>query len=381
MERAAMLDHFINRRNDGRNQYRFDAKRKHALDLRPAVQLRPATPSSASPSGSQPNTPQQSGGGIVNRVKASATAQLTTQKDRGIDALGSVTQAVRSTTQKLRDEKHDTIATYVDQAADQIETWSRQLREKDVNEILTDVHRLARRQPAAFIGSAFALGLIGARFLKSSRQRDEHDYGREARRTQDRRHQFADEHGARSKWTGVRRRFRCRQPSSDSRGRVDHARNFVDRNRGLDLQPQPQDRFTHGESVMADRKDDRSLGELLAELSRETGQLVRKEVELGDDRDDGKSQEGGGRRRASRPRAARSCMPACWCSSPRSSSALAQVGVAPWLSALIVAIVTMVGGYLLVNRGLEQMRRTSVAPTQAIEELKETATWTTRQGA
>ena len=132
----------------------------------------------ASPSGSQQNKPQQSGGGIVNRVKASATAQLTTQKDRGIDALGSVTQAVRSTTQKLRDERHDTIATYVDQAADQIETWSRQLREKDVNEILTDVHRLARRQPAAFIGSAFALGLIGARFLKSSRQRDEHDYAR-----------------------------------------------------------------------------------------------------------------------------------------------------------------------------------------------------------
>jgi hypothetical protein len=31
---------------------------------------------------------------------------------------------------------------------------------------------------------------------------------------------------------------------------------------------------------MAERKDERSLGDLLAELSRETGQLVRKELEL-----------------------------------------------------------------------------------------------------
>jgi len=31
---------------------------------------------------------------------------------------------------------------------------------------------------------------------------------------------------------------------------------------------------------LAERKDDRSLGELLSEWSRETGQLVRKEVEL-----------------------------------------------------------------------------------------------------
>ena len=36
--------------------------------------------------------------GIVNRVKESAAAQLSSQKDRGTDALGSVAQAVRSST-------------------------------------------------------------------------------------------------------------------------------------------------------------------------------------------------------------------------------------------------------------------------------------------
>jgi hypothetical protein len=126
---------------------------------------------------------QKKNGGIVNRIKESATAQLTNQKNRGTDALGRVAAAVRSSTQKLRDEEHDTIANYVDKAADQVETWSLRLREKNVNELLSDVQRLARRQPAVFIGSAFALGLVGARFLKSSRSQNDYGYGDESRRT------------------------------------------------------------------------------------------------------------------------------------------------------------------------------------------------------
>ena len=137
-------------------------------------------------SGSQTSGRQQTaggnGGGIVDRVKESATAQLTNQKDRGTDALGTVAQAVRSSTQRLRDEQHDTIAGYVDKAADQIESWSRRLKEKDIDELMTDVQRLARRRPAVFIGSAFALGLVGARFLKSSRPQNEYGYGSESRR-------------------------------------------------------------------------------------------------------------------------------------------------------------------------------------------------------
>jgi hypothetical protein len=130
---------------------------------------------------------------------------------------------------------------------------------------------------------------------------------------------------------------------------------------------------------MADRKDDRSLGELLAELSRETGQLVRKEVELATTEMTAKAKKA----------AAGAGIAAAGGALVHAGLlvllaaiviALAQVGVSPWLSALIVAFLTMAGGSLLVRSGVEQMRRTTMAPTQAIEELKETATWTTRQG-
>jgi Flp pilus assembly protein TadB len=131
---------------------------------------------------------------------------------------------------------------------------------------------------------------------------------------------------------------------------------------------------------MADRKDDRSLGELFAELSRETGQLVRKEVELATTEMTAKAKKAGA---AAGVAAAGGALVHAGLLVMLAAVviALAQLGISPWLSAVIVAVVTMIAGYLLVNRGLEQMRRTSVTPTQTIESLKETATWTTRQGA
>jgi hypothetical protein len=117
----------------------------------------------------------QSGGGMVDRVKERATAQLTNQKDRATDGLGSVAHFVRQGTQQLRDQQHDTLAGYVERAADQIDRLSQQLRDKDVNELFEDAQRMARRRPAMFIGSAFALGVIGARFFKSSSRDDRYD--------------------------------------------------------------------------------------------------------------------------------------------------------------------------------------------------------------
>ena len=115
--------------------------------------------------------------GIVGKVKEQATAQLSSQKDRATDGLGSVAQAVRQTTQHLRDNQNDTVARYAEQAADQIERFSERLKNKDIGELLNDAQQLARRQPALFVGGAFAIGLLGARFLKSSSPESRSSYG------------------------------------------------------------------------------------------------------------------------------------------------------------------------------------------------------------
>jgi len=108
------------------------------------------------------------GAGLMDKVRQSATSQLGTQKDRATDGIGSVAQAVRQSTQQLREQQHDTIAQYVEQAADQLERFATRLKDKNVGDLAREAQDLARRRPAVFIGSAFALGLLGARFIKSS---------------------------------------------------------------------------------------------------------------------------------------------------------------------------------------------------------------------
>ena len=106
--------------------------------------------------------------GIVDRVKEQAAAQFSTQKDRATNGLGSVAAAIRQTGQPLRDNDQSMLADYAATAADQIDRFSSRLRERDLESLMRDVKGFAQRQPAVFIGAAFAVGVIAARFFKSS---------------------------------------------------------------------------------------------------------------------------------------------------------------------------------------------------------------------
>ena len=109
--------------------------------------------------------------GVIDRVRDAASAQVSTQKDRATDTLGTLASAVRQSTQTLRDQQQDTIAQFVERAADQIERFSATLRNRDLSQLMGDAQQFARRQPAVFIGAAFAAGVLAARFLKSSGDR------------------------------------------------------------------------------------------------------------------------------------------------------------------------------------------------------------------
>jgi drug/metabolite transporter (DMT)-like permease len=131
---------------------------------------------------------------------------------------------------------------------------------------------------------------------------------------------------------------------------------------------------------MASRPDDRSLGELFAELSRETSALVRKEVELATTEMNAKLKTAGihGAAIAAGGALVHAGLLVFLAAIVLG---LAQLGVQPWISALIVAILVMLIGYVLAQRGMARMRATTLAPTQTMESLKETATWTSRTRA
>ena len=106
--------------------------------------------------------------GMVDRARQTAAAQLTSQKTRATEALGSVAAALRQSSEPLRNNNQGTIADYAGKAADQLEQFSARVRERDLTELMEDVNGFARRQPALFVGAAFAAGVLAARFLKSS---------------------------------------------------------------------------------------------------------------------------------------------------------------------------------------------------------------------
>jgi len=131
---------------------------------------------------------------------------------------------------------------------------------------------------------------------------------------------------------------------------------------------------------MADKLDNRSIGDLLAELSRETSQLVRQEVELASTEMTAKAKKAGGHVGVAAAGGALAHA-GLLVFLAALVLGLSELGVTPWLSALIISLLTLGVGYLLVNRGLSGLRNSSVAPTRTMESLKEDARWTTRQGA
>jgi hypothetical protein len=111
---------------------------------------------------------QQTAGQVVDQAREQVATRAESQKDRVVDALSMVAQAVRQTGQELRSQDQAGMAGYVDQAARTVERTANFLRARDMGQILDETQWFARRNPALFLGGAFALGLLGARFIKSS---------------------------------------------------------------------------------------------------------------------------------------------------------------------------------------------------------------------
>ena len=115
--------------------------------------------------------------------------------------------------------------------------------------------------------------------------------------------------------------------------------------------------------------DDRSIGELIGDLTRETTQLVRQEINLAKTemtvkaikvgKDIGLIAAGGVLAFAGALTLVAFLV-----------LALIRLGLAPWLSALLVgAVLAGIGGTLAMN-GLAELKEVDLVPHQAVEALK-----------
>jgi hypothetical protein len=105
------------------------------------------------------------------QARERASSSLGESKNQFADQFGTIAQALRRTTEHLRSEDQQRIAGLTDTVARQVDQVANYLRSKDARAMRQDLEGLARRQPAMMIGGALVLGLMGARFLKSSERR------------------------------------------------------------------------------------------------------------------------------------------------------------------------------------------------------------------
>jgi hypothetical protein len=124
---------------------------------------------------------RQSTGQAASEAAGQMQEQATSRLDKGkanvVEGLGSVVEQIRQMGENLRKTDEGGVvqyaAQYGDAAADQLERFSGYLNEHDVNELVVEVEDFARRNATYFVGGAFLLGILGARFLKSSSPRQQ----------------------------------------------------------------------------------------------------------------------------------------------------------------------------------------------------------------
>jgi hypothetical protein len=119
---------------------------------------------------------------------------------------------------------------------------------------------------------------------------------------------------------------------------------------------------------------DRSIGELVSDLSSLTSELIRQELRLARAELSAKLSDAGWH--VALIGAAIVCgLAVVLAVTAAIALLLIDFGVVPWLAAVITAALMGTGAYALAQSGISGLRKQSIAPVETIHSLKETTEW------
>ena len=129
---------------------------------------------------------------------------------------------------------------------------------------------------------------------------------------------------------------------------------------------------------MIESKDDRSLGELFADLARESSTLLRQEVQLAKT-ELSQSASRVGKDTASIAVGGLIAYAGLLAILAAVIIGLAAAGLPWWVAALLVGVIVAGIGYGLIQHGLTALKREDLAPRRTIETLQDDAQWAKEQ--
>lgn len=118
----------------------------------------------------------------AQQVAGEARGQVETSLDKGRRRAASTLSNVAQSLVQSSEQADGTTRSIVERAGREIQRFSDFIDNTPPREMYARTERFARQQPGLFLGGAFVLGLVAARFLKSSPESDEERGVRERER-------------------------------------------------------------------------------------------------------------------------------------------------------------------------------------------------------
>jgi hypothetical protein len=129
---------------------------------------------------------------------------------------------------------------------------------------------------------------------------------------------------------------------------------------------------------MTEQRDDRSLGQLFGDLSRQLTTLVRQEIDLARAETTAKVTTAG-RDAAMIGAGGAVAYAGALVLLGAVVLILIRLGLDAWLSALIVGLIAVAVGAVLVDQGRKRLQNVDVVPERAIDTAREEAEWAKEQ--
>src|SRR3954468_1533861 len=112
------------------------------------------------------------GESLIDKAKSTAQERVRStvgaRKNQAVETVSGLAQSLLLAGQNLQDQQSPA-ARLVEQAAERLDRFANYLETTEPDVVIRRTESWARQNPALFIGGAFVVGILGARFLKSSR--------------------------------------------------------------------------------------------------------------------------------------------------------------------------------------------------------------------
>lgn len=108
-------------------------------------------------------------------VKATTRDYAKQKKSQAASEVGVFRDAVQKAADKLSEENHEGVASYVSAAAEQLDRLRVSIEDRNVGDLFGEAQRVARKHPEIVYGGMFVAGLALMRLLKASKDDDQVD--------------------------------------------------------------------------------------------------------------------------------------------------------------------------------------------------------------